>query len=85
MTESEKGQPEPQEGNRPFDLKDLESRLKEKGLPQVEGLAQAIVDGVFEWIQEGVQASESKIDDFALAVLPPFKSFIDKKIQGISS
>lgn len=67
-----------------FNLGSLESKLKEKGLPQIEGLAKACVEAVFEWVEESVKASESKVDDFAVAVLPPLKSFILGKIDGIS-
>lgn len=73
------------EAPKPFDLKDLESMLKAKGMPALENGAHAVVEAVFEWIEKGVKLSDSKIDDFALAVLPPLKSFIDQKISEISN
>ena len=67
-----------------WDLKDLEARIKDKGLPQIEGLAKSVFEAVCDWAEHGVKNSESKIDDFALAVLPPFKSFVISKLEGIS-
>lgn len=68
----------------PFDLKNLESRLISKGMPAVEGLAKDVFNEFCLWIEEGVKASPSKIDDFALAVLPPFRAFVLSKLEGIS-
>jgi hypothetical protein len=72
------------EEKKPFDLKDLEAKLKEKGMPAVEGFAQAACDAVFEWLKESVELTPSKIDDLALVVIPPLKSYIDGKIAEIS-
>ncbi len=69
---------------KPFDLKDLEEMLKAKGLPEVEDLAKKVFEGICEWTENGITASPSKVDDFALAVLPAFKSFIVSKLDGIS-
>lgn len=33
----------------PFDIKDLEERLKARGLTALEGLAEIIVEEVFDW------------------------------------
>jgi len=68
---------------KPFDLKALEAKLKEKGLPQVEGLARGVVEAVFEWSEESVKASPSKLDDLALVVIPPLKSLILSKVDEI--
>lgn len=67
-----------------FDLKDLEAKLKEKGLPQVEGLAKAAAEAVFEWIEEGVGLSPTKLDDLALVLLPSLKSMVMSKIDEIA-
>jgi len=37
---------------KPFDFKDLEERLKAKGLKQVEGLAETIATETFAWAEE---------------------------------
>lgn len=67
-----------------FDLKELEAKLKEKGLPEIEGLAKACAEAIFDWAEQGVKLSDSRIDDFVLAVLPPLKSWIMSKLDGIS-
>jgi hypothetical protein len=79
----ENNQVQPEEA-KSFDLALLAEKLKAKGLPAIEGLAKASLEAVFEWIEESVQASPSKIDDFALAVLPPLKSLIMSKVDEIS-
>jgi hypothetical protein len=73
-----------EEKKKAFDLADLEAKLKDKGLVHVEGLAKACVEVVFEWASEGVTLSDSKVDDFALALLPPLKTFLLSKLDGIS-
>ncbi len=67
-----------------FDLEDLKQILKAKGLPDIENLAKHVFEGVCEWAEKGVKASPSNMDDFALAVLPPFKAFVIGKLDGIS-
>ena len=37
---------------KPFDLKDLEARLKARGLSAVEGLAEIVAEEVFDWVKE---------------------------------
>jgi hypothetical protein len=73
-----------EEQKQAFDLKDLAAKLRAAGLPIAEEAAHACLNSVFEWLKESVEASPSKLDDFALALLPPLKSFIDSKIEGIS-
>lgn len=67
-----------------FDLTDLQEILKAKGMPDVENLAKHVFEGICEWAEKGVKATPSNIDDFALAVLPPFKAFVMSKLEGIS-
>lgn len=68
---------------KPFDLKELEKKLKEKGLPEVEGVAKGVVEAVFDWAEESVKASPSKLDDLALVVIPPLKSLILTQVDKI--
>lgn len=68
-----------------FDLGHLADLLKEQGLPHAEGLAKAALDAVFDWIEYGVKTSESKVDDFAMALLPPLKQFVFSKLETISA
>lgn len=70
---------------KPFDLAHLTEMLKSKGLPHVEGLAKGSLEAVFNWIEFGVKESESKVDDFAMALLPPLKALIFSKLDGISA
>ena len=67
-----------------FDLKDLEQILKAKGLPDVENLAKHVFEGICDWAEKGVKLTPGKVDDFALAVLPPFKAFVMSKLDGIA-
>lgn len=69
---------------KPFDLKDLEGRLVKAGLPHIEGCAREVIEGVFTWLEDSVKASPSKIDDIALGVIGPLKSWILKKVDEIS-
>lgn len=68
---------------KPFDLKNLEERLKAKGLTAVEGLAEIVSTEVFAWLNESCMASDNMlvkaIGPAAVAVLEPLaKSAIDK-------
>ena len=69
---------------KPFDVKDLVAKLKEKGTPLAESAAHDLVECVFAWAEESVKMSESKVDDLVLVVLPPVKSFILSKIEKIA-
>lgn len=67
-----------------YDLKELEKKLLDKGMPHMEGAAQAVVDSVFEWAQESAALSPSPIDDMIAAFLPALKKIVDSKVQEIS-
>lgn len=67
-----------------FDIKDLERRLKDAGLEQVEGLARAVVVATFEWAEASVKASASKYDDLVLGLTGPLRTFLLAKIDAIS-
>lgn len=69
---------------KPFDTADLVARLKAAGVPILKDSGHAVVRAVFDWIEEGVKLSPSKIDDFALAVLPPLRQFVDSKLDELS-
>lgn len=72
------------EEKKAWDLKDLEAKLKESGMPHIEGMARSAVESVFAWIEESVKLSPSKIDDLALAVVGPIKSWVLAKVDQIS-
>jgi predicted Fe-Mo cluster-binding NifX family protein len=46
---------------KPFDLKVLEEKLKAKGLPAAESLAEKAAEAVFEWSKESVAAHENAL------------------------
>lgn len=71
------------EASQAFDLKELEARLKKAGLPHVEGCARDVVETVFAWAEDSVKATPSKLDDLALGVMGPLKSWILGKVDGI--
>ncbi len=72
------------EDKKAWDVKDLEAKLKEAGMPHVEGMAKAAIESVFSWIEESVKLSPSKVDDLALAVVGPIKSWALAKVDQIS-
>jgi len=67
-----------------YDIKALAEKLKAKGMPEVEGLAKAAVDSVFEWAQESAAMSPTPIDDMVASFLPAFKRLVDSKLEEIS-
>jgi hypothetical protein len=69
-----------------YDLKVLEEKLKAKGLPEVEKLAEKAYEAVKEWFVESAAISAGKIDDLAI----PFMGIVDgivkpqlDKIDGV--
>lgn len=74
---------------KPFDLKNLEERLKAKGLTAVEGLAEIVQSEVFAWAGESCAMHENvlvkTLGGAAVMTLGPLvKEQIDKidKIPG---
>lgn len=68
---------------KPFDVKDLEARLKSKGLTAVEGLAEIVVAEVFGWTRESLAIHPNlmvkAIGVPAVDILEPIaKGFVDK-------
>jgi hypothetical protein len=69
-----------------YDLKVLAVKLKEKGLPEMENLAEKVYEATKEWYVESAVLSDNKVDD----VTVPFIGFVDAivkpqidKIDGI--
>lgn len=73
---------------KPFDVKDLIKKLEAMGIPlakdSAEKMAAGLVNAVFDWTNESISASPTKVDDLALAVLPPLRAYILSKIEAIS-
>lgn len=69
-----------------FDLKNLEERLKAKGLTAVEGLAEIVSAEVFGWLGESCAKSDNMlvkaIGPAAIAVLEPLAKGMVDKIDG---
>lgn len=68
---------------KPFDLKDLEARLKARGLTAVEGLAEIVAEEVFEWTEASALIHPNmlikSIVPAAIAVAKPLaKGWIDQ-------
>lgn len=61
---------------KPYDLKELGTRLKDKGLVAAEDAAKDVVKEVFGFLKESADASPSKVDDF----LKPFYEMAEEKI-----
>jgi len=71
---------------KPFDAKDLAERLKAKGLPAVEGVAELVVGEFFAWAEASLmihpQPLVKGIGLPALAVLKPLAMEQVDKIDG---
>lgn len=68
-----------------FSLKSLESKLKEKGFPVLEQGAVEAINAVFEWVDESIDQTETKYDNFLKPAAHVLKEFILNKVGHISS
>ena len=70
---------------KPFDLVDLEERLKSKGLVAVEGLAKIATTEVFGWLEESLMAEPNSLFKIGVPVLEALKPLVlaaEDKIDG---
>lgn len=71
---------------KPFDLKDLEARLKAKGMGAVEGLAEIVAVEVLDWANESCMIHPNilvkTIGVPAVAILKPLAMGAVDKIDG---
>ena len=69
-----------------FDLKDLEARLKAKGLTSVEGLAEVVAKEVFEWAEASCLIHENALVKAigvpAIQIVKPLAMGAIDKIDG---
>lgn len=69
-----------------FDLKNLEERLKARGLTAVEGLAEIVAEEVFAWTEESCQMHPNFLIKSmgvpAVAILKPLAMGAIDKIDG---
>jgi hypothetical protein len=56
-----------------YDIKELVSKLKSKGLDVAEDAAKHLVEGTLEWVEESAKLSATPYDDMGLIVLPQLK------------
>lgn len=68
---------------KPFELKALVAKLKDKGLDVAEDGAKLLVESTLDWISESVLLSPSKVDDFAAVVIPAVKPFVMSALDKI--
>lgn len=66
-----------------YDLKELASKLKSKGLDVAEDAAKHVVEGVVEWFEESAKLSATPYDDMALIVLPQVKKMALEAVDKI--
>jgi len=71
---------------KPFDPKDLEKRLKARGLVALEGLAEIVAEEVFAWTKESCAIHENmwvkSIGFPAISILEPIAKGAIDKIDG---
>lgn len=72
--------------DKPFDFKNLEERLKAKGLTAVEGLAEIVANETFDWATESCaihpNALVKAIGVPAIAMVKPIAMGAIDKIDG---
>lgn len=71
---------------KPFDVKDLEARLKAAGLPALEGVAEIVAKEVFDWSRDSLaihpNALVKAIGLPAVEILRPLAMGAIDKIDG---
>lgn len=69
-----------------FDIKDLEARLKAKGLPAIEGIAEIVAAEVFAWAEDSCLVHENALVKAigvpALQIVKPLALSAIDKIDG---
>lgn len=66
-----------------YDVKDLASKLKDKGLDIAEESLNIVVEELFVWVEESAKVSSTPYDDMALLLLPQLKELALKAIDKI--
>jgi hypothetical protein len=68
---------------KPYDVSELVTILKSKGLDIAEEAASLVVESSLQWIKESAKLSATPYDDMALIVLPQVESFIKNAVDKI--
>lgn len=66
-----------------YDLKDLEAKLKEAGLPEVEQLAEKCYDATKAWLKESAIVSENPYDNMVVAFVDTLDSVVKPQLDKI--
>lgn len=67
----------------PFDLKDLEARLKSKGLDATEELVKIVAGEIFAWTEASVAIHPNPFVKFSLPVVAQVKVLAFEQIDKI--
>lgn len=68
---------------KPYQLGDLKKKLVEKGLPEVEELAEKCYAATKEWIQESAALSKTPIDDVIVSAFPFIDGLVKPQLDKI--
>lgn len=66
-----------------YDISDLVSKMKAKGLDVVEDSAKYAVEAILAWFEESAKLSATPFDDVALVVVPQLKKVALEQIDKI--
>ena len=66
-----------------YSLRDLEDKLKAKGLPEVEDLAEKSYEAFKEWVRESALKSKTPYDDIGIPFISYVDAIVDPAIDGI--
>lgn len=66
-----------------YDLKDLEQKLKDAGLPEVEQLAEKSYGAVKEWLKESAKVSANPFDNMVMPFVDQLDSIILPQLDKI--
>lgn len=68
---------------KPYDLKELGLRLKDKGLDQAEDIAEMIYKELKQWLKDSAALSATPFDNLAMGYLDQLDSFVLPKIDKL--
>lgn len=68
---------------KPYDLKELLAELKINGLDIAEDATMSVYESVQSWLLKSAAASDNRIDDLLLVILPAADKFVREQIDLI--
>ena len=68
---------------KPYDVKELLSEFKAHGLDLAEDASKVSVKALFAWLSKSASASENKMDDLLLAILPVIEPHVMDQLDKI--